>query len=125
MEYFVGETLREKMKHGPLDPKEAVKIGFDVAVAMGAAHDHGIVHRDIKPSNVMVGPNQDVRLADFGVARLVDGELTSTGMMIGSVGYMAPEQAAGKESDRRSDIYALGIVLYEMLAGKAPFAANL
>jgi tRNA A-37 threonylcarbamoyl transferase component Bud32 len=125
MEYFVGETLREKMKYGPIAPYESLLIALDVANALVAVHREGIVHRDIKPSNIMVGAHRNVKLADFGVAKHVDGEPTSSGMMIGSMGYMAPEQASGRQSDPRADIYALGIVLFEMLAGAPPFPATL
>jgi tRNA A-37 threonylcarbamoyl transferase component Bud32 len=125
MEYFEGTTLREKMKSGAIPISEAIAIGIDVAEAIAAAHENGIVHRDVKPSNIMVGAEGNVRLADFGVARVIGGEHTSQGVMIGSMGYMSPEQASGKEADPRSDLYALGIVIFEMLTGTPPFSPTI
>ncbi len=124
MEYFKGRTLRELLKRGPLPPYLALRIARDVASALGAVHDAGIVHRDVKPTNVMVDRSGRVRLTDFGVASNL-GENSSEGMMVGTMKYMAPEQARGKDADRRADIFSLGVVLYEMLAGKAPFGGTL
>ena len=125
MEYFRGRTLRDVLKKGPLKPYAAMRIARDVASALGAVHQAGIVHRDIKPTNVMVDKTGSVRIADFGVATRTLGDGTSSGMMVGTMRYMAPEQARGKEADRRADIFSLGVVMYEMLAGKPPFGGTL
>ena len=124
MEYFRGRTLRDVLKRGPLNSYVAFRIARDVAAALGAVHEAGIVHRDIKPTNVMVDKSGSVRIADFGVARTLD-DGTGTGMMVGTMRYMAPEQARGKDTDRRADIFSLGVVMYEMLAGKAPYGGTL
>lgn len=124
MEYFQGKTLRELLKRGPLDPYLALRIARDVGAALGAVHEAGIVHRDVKPTNVLVDRHANVRIADFGVARFVTDD-SSTGMMVGTMKYMSPEQARGKDADRRADIFSLGVVMYEMLAGKAPFGGSL
>ena len=124
MPYIDGETLRERLereKQLPVD--EAVRIAREVASALDHAHTRGIVHRDVKPANVLFSGGEAV-LADFGVARALStagGEkMTATGMAVGTSAYMSPEQGSGEEADERSDIYALGCVLYEMLAGQAP-----
>ncbi len=124
MEYFKGRTLRDALKKGPLSPYVAMRIARDVASALGAVHEAGIVHRDIKPTNVMVDKTGSVRIADFGVARTLD-DGSGSGMMVGTMRYMAPEQARGKDTDRRADIFSLGVVMYEMLAGRAPFGGSL
>jgi serine/threonine-protein kinase len=124
MEYFQGRTLRELVRKGPLEPYLALRIARDVAAALGAVHEAGIVHRDVKPTNVMVDKGANVRLTDFGVARLVTDD-SQTGMMVGTMKYMAPEQARGKDADARADIFSLGAMLYEMLAGQAPFGGTL
>ena len=124
MEYFKGRTLRELLKRGPLQSYLALRIARDVASALGAVHDAGIVHRDVKPTNVMVDRSGRVRLTDFGVASNL-GDNSSSGMMVGTMKYMAPEQARGKEADRRADIFSLGVVLFEMLTGQAPFGGTL
>ena len=124
MEYFRGKTLRDVLKKGPLSPYIAMRVARDVAAALGAVHEAGIVHRDIKPTNVMVGKGGSVRIADFGVARTLD-DGTGSGMMVGTMRYMAPEQARGKDTDSRADIFSLGVVMYEMLAGKPPFGGSL
>ena len=124
MEYFRGRTLRDLIKRGPLEPYLALRITRDVASALGAVHEAGIVHRDVKPTNVMVDRRGQVRLTDFGVARTLE-DTSSSGMMVGTMKYMAPEQARGKEVDRRADIFSLGVVLYEMLNGTPPFGGSL
>jgi serine/threonine protein kinase len=134
-EFVAGETLREKMKRGEIPFVEMLKIGTQVAGALGAAHRAGIVHRDIKPENVMIRPDGYVKVLDFGLAKLSDAmgkavsgnvdisqhNRTVPGMIMGTVAYMSPEQTEGAEVDARTDIWALGVILYEMAAGKLPF----
>ncbi|MCK6551977.1 serine/threonine protein kinase, partial [Myxococcota bacterium] len=125
MEYFRGKTLRDRLNVGPLDPLKGLKIGRQVAEALGAVHSAGIVHRDIKPTNVMVDDSGNARLTDFGVARNINEEATTTGVMVGTMKYMSPEQARGRDADHRSDIFSLGVMMFEMLAGKPPFGGTL
>jgi len=125
MEYLDGETLRERTVHGPTAPPEAAAILRQVASGLDAVHDAGIVHRDIKPSNVMLLPGGQVKLMDFGVARQhEDTMVTQAGAMVGSPVYMSPEQANGQEHGTASDLWSLGVILYEMLAGRAPFIGD-
>ncbi|HWO72692.1 MAG TPA: protein kinase, partial [Dehalococcoidia bacterium] len=121
MEYVEGVNLRELLRRGKLEGATAVRIAAHIARALEEAHEKRIVHRDIKPQNVIVGPHGDAKVADFGIAR-VEGltTLTDTGSLIGSAHYMAPETFRG-HGDRRSDLYSLGAVLYEMLTGRVPF----
>ncbi|HEY6334177.1 MAG TPA: protein kinase, partial [Blastocatellia bacterium] len=134
-EYVEGETLRRRISRTPMDLTEALDIGIQVAGALAAAHQAGIVHRDIKPENIMVRPDGYVKLLDFGIAKLteqradpVDPESgrtlpvrTEPGLIMGSPRYMSPEQVRGLEVDARTDIFSLGVVLYEMAAGRPPF----
>ncbi len=125
MPYVEGENLRERLKReGQLPVQQAVQLAREVTDALDCAHAHGVVHRDIKPENILLSRGH-ARVADFGVARALEaagaGSLTETGMAVGTPAYMAPEQATGGQVDPRSDIYALGCVLYEMLAGEPPF----
>jgi tRNA A-37 threonylcarbamoyl transferase component Bud32 len=126
MEFVEGETLADVLKReGPLDPTRAVAIAEDVATALEAAHDKGLVHRDVKPGNVMIDRDGRVKVMDFGIARAAaDDTLTQTGLVLGTASYLSPEQAQGSQVDSRSDIYSLGCVLYEMLAGRPPFAGD-
>jgi serine/threonine-protein kinase len=123
MPYVEGESLRFRLeREGQLPMDEAIRIAHEVADGLGYAHRHGVVHRDIKPANIMLSEGHAL-IADFGVARAVGGEgqaLTSTGLAVGTPAYMSPEQASGGKVDARSDLYALGCVLYEMLAGLPP-----
>jgi ligand-binding sensor domain-containing protein len=125
---FVGAgTLKDLMAgQGPLSLDEALRIMEQVGGALGYAHSQGVIHRDIKPSNVLVDPRGDCFLTDFGIARLVEGttEFTATGRIVGTPAYMAPEQGMGEKADARSDIYALGIILYEIVTGKVPYEAE-
>lgn len=126
MEYLKGETLTQKIeREGPLSLKEAVRITMMVADALNYSHSEGIVHRDIKPGNIMIDPHGHVKVTDFGLARAIESSrLTMTGTIIGTPEYMSPEQARGENLDGRSDLYSLGLVLYEMLTGRIPFEAT-
>ena len=132
-EFVDGETLRAKIDRGPIPFVEMIKIGSQVASALGAAHKAGIVHRDIKPENVMIRHDGYVKVLDFGLAKLSDAmgkrvsgggsmhNRTVPGMIMGTAAYMSPEQAEGNDVDARTDIWALGVMLYEMACGKLPF----
>jgi serine/threonine-protein kinase len=127
MEYVPGQTLRDLIStYGRIAPLEATRIAADIADALAYAHRNGVVHRDVKPGNVLVAPDGTVKVTDFGIARGADqGDgLTKTGAVLGTATYFSPEQAQGLALDGRSDVYALGVVLYEMLAGVAPFTAD-
>ena len=121
MAFVEGETLRAAIERGPLPPSQAVDIARQVAAALESAHARGVVHRDVKPANVMVGGDGVVKLVDFGVAKLEGSTLTGSGVTPGTISYMSPEQVRGEDVDQRTDLWALGVVLYEMLAGKRPF----
>ena len=131
MEYIEGPTLGERIRQGPVPVEEALRLAGQIALALDAAHDKAIMHRDLKPANVKIRPDGSVKVLDFGLAKagLEPGGLTSdsptmlsvTGMILGTAGYMSPEQARGQEVDRRSDIWAFGVVLYEMLTGRRLF----
>ncbi|MEM1026040.1 MAG: protein kinase [Myxococcota bacterium] len=124
MEFFEGRTLRKWLEKGPLEVRLALRIARDVAAALAAVHEAGILHRDVKPTNVLVDAEAEVRLTDFGVARFVNDD-SGQGMMVGTMRYMAPEQARGKETDARADVFSFGVLLHEMLVGKAPFGSTL
>ena len=125
MGFVDGGSLKDLIAQGPLDPEYAVAITIQLAEALDYAHRHGVIHRDVKPSNVLMTRDGRPMLTDFGIAKaLYETEaLTRTGATIGTPEYMAPEQIQGQPVDGRTDIYALGIVLYEMLTGWAPFSA--
>jgi len=126
MEYVDGITLKEYiLKKGKLDYQEALDIAYQIADALQAAHEKNIVHRDIKPHNILITEDKNIKVADFGIARSGTGHTLSTDNdILGSVHYISPEQAKGEFVDNRSDLYSLGIALYEMISGKVPFDAD-
>jgi len=122
MAHYEGETLKARLERGPLNVEEALDLAAQIAEGLAKAHAQGVIHRDIKPGNLML-TEDGVRILDFGLAKFADArlKLTLEGSTIGTIAYMSPEQVRGEEADARSDIWALGAVLYEMLAGDAPF----
>jgi len=126
MEYVQGGDLKARIEARPMQPPEALDLVSKVARALGYAHEHGIVHRDIKPANILFRSDGTALLTDFGIAKqtTVDNELTSTGTILGSPFYMSPEQAEGMQVDGRSDIYSLGVILYELLSGERPYLGD-
>jgi serine/threonine protein kinase len=137
-ELIEGETLRQRLERGPIEFSEAVDLAIQVASALAAAHRAGIVHRDIKPENIMLRPDGYVKVLDFGIAKLAEKEVPATmsrdealllvetnlGSILGTVRYMSPEQACGAQVDNATDIWSLGVVLYEMVTGHAPFTGD-
>jgi serine/threonine protein kinase len=135
MELVEGETLDEKLKRGPLPLADAIEIAKQIADALAAAHDRGMVHRDLKPANIKLTPSGKVKVLDFGLAKALEGRTSETelsnlptkvsgsmaGAVVGTPGYMSPEQARGREVDSRTDIWAFGCLLYEMLTGRQAF----
>ncbi|MBA3281340.1 MAG: Stk1 family PASTA domain-containing Ser/Thr kinase, partial [Acidimicrobiia bacterium] len=129
MEYIDGRSVSDILRaDGPIEAKQAARIAAEVAGALGFAHGKGVVHRDVKPGNVLITDAGEVKVADFGIARALtsssEENLTQTGSVMGTATYFSPEQAQGKPVDPRSDLYSLGVVLYEMAAGKPPFSAD-
>jgi non-specific serine/threonine protein kinase/serine/threonine-protein kinase len=124
MERLPGNTLADRIAAGPLPPEDVRAIAVQVLGALGAAHAAGIVHRDVKPGNVLVAADGSVKIADFGIAKSIDvaSDLTGTGQVLGTPAYLAPEQVEGSGASPSSDLYALGVVLYEALTGQKPFA---
>ncbi|HJU60739.1 MAG TPA: protein kinase, partial [Candidatus Binatia bacterium] len=138
MEYVEGQPLNKKIAGQPMEPAEIVKLGIQIARALDEAHSKGITHRDIKPQNIIVTPDAGAKMLDFGLAKLSSGDpnlaglspdselatkvKTSPGIVMGTVNYMSPEQAMGRDVDHRTDIFSLGVVLYEMATGRVPFS---
>lgn len=127
MEYLEGRPLNEVLQSEKFDIATTVDIGRQVAAALDYAHQKGIVHRDVKPSNMIITDNHQVKLTDFGIAHFEDASITlqtCSGDILGTPAYMSPEQVGGRDVDGRSDLYALGVILYELLVGKRPFIEN-
>src|SRR5688572_22245910 len=138
MELVDGETLADRLKKGPMPLDEALDVARQIADALGAAHERGIVHRDLKPANIKLAPNGTVKVLDFGLAKALGAKSSETslsmvptmasgsivGSIVGTPGYMSPEQARGKEVDARTDIWAFGCVLYEMLTARQAFGGE-
>jgi serine/threonine-protein kinase len=125
MELLEGQDLTHYCQKGQLLPlKRVVNIVSAIAQALGYAHDRQVVHRDIKPANIMLMKSDQVKVADFGIARVISSSKTQTGIIFGTPNYMSPEQVAGKKVDGRSDLFSLGVVFYEMLTGKKPFTGD-
>ncbi len=126
MEYFPSHNLAEELKQGPLNVKRGLKIVWDICRGMSAAHQVGVVHRDLKPPNILINETGIVKVVDFGLAAVSHGDarLTKTGVLLGTPTYMAPEQVRARTIDARTDIYSLGIIMYEMFTGKPPYVAD-
>ena len=133
MEYVEGETLQTRIGHRPMSTGDLLKIGLQVTDAMEASHAKGVTHRDLKPANLMVTPRGRVKVLDFGLAKIAapnsdtmqaTASRTDPSVVMGTVQYMSPEQAVGRDVDERSDLFSLGIVLYEMATGRLPFTGD-
>ncbi len=124
MGYYAGQTLKEKIKEGPMSLDESLNITMQIAKGLYTAHKKGIVHRDIKPGNIIITEDGTVKILDFGLAKMSGVAMTTDGSTLGTVAYMSPEQATGGELDLRSDIWSLGILFYEMITGGLPFAGE-
>jgi pimeloyl-ACP methyl ester carboxylesterase len=124
MPYYGGETLKQMIERGPLPLAQALDYGIQMCAGLAHAHAGGVVHRDIKPANVVVAPGGKLKILDFGIAKVSDMNLTRTGAVLGTLTYMSPEQACGDPVDHRTDLWALGVVLYEMLTGRPPFTGE-
>jgi len=125
MAFYEGETLKDKIKKGQLPVDKTMEIAHQIAKGLAKAHEQGVIHRDLKPANVFITADGTVKIIDFGLAKLSGGmHLTRTGASLGTVAYMSPEQTRGEDLDGRTDIWALGVVMYEMLAGRLPFRGD-
>ena len=124
-EYVQGESLRDRLKRSkPLPLDDALRIGEDILRGLAYAHGKGVIHRDIKPANILLSTDGQAKIADFGIARPVDSTLTAVGSMLGTPNYMSPEQVKCADVTARSDLFSVGVVLYEMLTGVKPFSAS-
>ena len=125
MELLPGRTLADEFAEGPVSPERAQAVGVELLAGLAASHQAGILHRDIKPANVLLAEDGTARLADFGIAKSIEGgDATATGVILGTAAYLAPERLAGRAATAQSDLYAVGAVLYEALAGRKPFTAE-
>jgi eukaryotic-like serine/threonine-protein kinase len=138
LELVEGDTLADRIKAGPIPIEESLKLALQIAEALEAAHEKGVIHRDLKPANIKVTPDAKVKVLDFGLAKAYAGEqevnlsnfptlsdaATQQGVILGTAAYMSPEQARGKSVDKRADIWAFGCVLFEMLTGRAEFSGR-
>ncbi len=125
MEYLRGTDLKSGIrKHGALDSRKVAQIGSQIAQALSVAHRHDIIHRDIKPQNIMVQPDGNIKVMDFGIARAKNSSLTTDNSVLGTAHYVSPEQSTGKPLGPTTDIYSLGIVMYEAATGRVPFAGD-
>jgi serine/threonine protein kinase len=129
MELITGESLADRLKRGPLTPSAVLELAGQIAAGLGEAHRHGIVHRDLKPANLMCTADGQLKIVDFGIAATIVGHDGATatdldrGLVTGTLPYMSPEQIAGTVADARADIWAFGVVLYELVTGRRPFEA--
>lgn len=125
MERLTGRTLADRIAEGVLSEGEARRLALEILAALEASHEQGILHRDLKPGNVMLTEKETAKVADFGIAKVTEGmDATTTGMTLGTPAYLAPERVAGEQATPASDVYAVGVVLYEMLTGSRPFDAD-
>jgi serine/threonine-protein kinase len=125
MACYDGETLKKRIERGPLKLEDAIDISLQISEGLSKAHDNDIVHRDLKPANVMLTKDDVVKILDFGLAKLRgQTKLTTVGTTLGTAPYMSPEQARGEEVDNRTDVFSLGVLLYEMLSGQLPFKGD-
>ncbi len=121
MSYYEGETLEARLRRGALSPDEAIALTVQAAQGLAKAHERGVVHRDIKPANLMVNTDGVLKILDFGIAKVPGVQLSAPGQRLGTVAYMSPEQVRGEPLDGRTDVWSLGVVLYEMLTGERRF----
>jgi serine/threonine protein kinase len=125
MAYIEGKSLQELIKEGKLRVAEAIDLTMQICEGLSEAHNTGVVHRDIKPGNIIIDRKNKARLLDFGLATVTgEKKLTKTGSTLGTVGYMSPEQVKGEGADHRSDLFSVGVLLYEMITGRLPFEAE-